>query len=356
VSIDSYGGNPDIVATRDEIQRVAFEIKLCSEALGHFGPIETLLSDPIKQIQFRVMSVSIHQKLEQLHNHCMIAADSYFTTEAQIHRRFEVFFIPELARLVANLGTGLGWKLDSNVSAELTRQGVATKPDSITSMLERLWSVSARREPTIGIDLFENPAGNKTAVVYIPGTQSPGFGEGANPLDMASNIQAMGSTGSAASEKAVLLAIKQAGMEPTDELILVGHSQGGMVAGNLASDANSYLAVGLVAFGAPLAQLKNLKTPVMAIEHVNDPVPNLSGKANPLKRNWVTVQRVSEKPESDALLFSHSLKAYKNTTKAIDVSNEVGIKNIRSQILNQLDGVKPTKSLEFKISREVRQP
>jgi hypothetical protein len=353
VSIESYGGNPDIVATREEIARVAFEIKMCSEALSYWGPIEAMLSDPLRQIQFRMLTTSIHQKLERLSNHCLIASENYFTTEAQIHRRFETTLISDLAKVATSVGSSLGWTLDSKVSAELASVSIARKPSSITAMLDRLWKLSSNREPTIGIDLFDNPTGNKTAVVYIPGTQTFGFGEGDNPLDMASNIQAISSPGQAASERAVLLAMRQAGIEADDEVILVGHSQGGMVAGNLAAFPNGYIAAGLVAFGAPLAHIKNLKTPVMAIEHVNDPVPNLSGKANPLKRNWVTVQRISEKPESNALMFSHSLKSYKNTTTAIDVSNDVGIKNIKGEILEKLQGTKPSKSYSFVISREV---
>ena len=353
MSIESYGGNPDIVATREEIARVAFEIKMCSEALSSWGPIEAMLTDPLKQIQFRMLTTSIHQKLERLYSQCIIASENYFTTEAQIHRRFETTLIPELAKFAASIGTSLGWRLDSKVSAELSSLSTAKKPTSITAMLDRLWKLSSSKEPTIGIDLFDNPTGNKTAVVYIPGTQTFGFGEGDNPLDMASNIQAISSPGQAASERAVLLAIRQAGIEADDEVILVGHSQGGMVAGNLAAFPSGYIAAGLVAFGAPLAHIKNLKAPVMAIEHVNDPVPNLSGKANPLKRNWVTVQRISEKPESNALIFSHSLKSYKNTTTAIDVSNDVGIKNIKGEILEKLQGSKPSKSYSFVISREV---
>jgi hypothetical protein len=94
----------------------------------------------------------------------------------------------------------------------------------------------------------------------------------------------------------------------------------------------------------------------MAIEHVNDPVPNLSGKANPMKRNWVSVQRISEKQESDALMFSHSLKSYRNTTSAIDVSSDVGIKNVKQDIFQKLAVAKPAKSFEFVISREALRP
>jgi hypothetical protein len=356
VSIESYGGNPELIATRDEINRVAFEIKLCSEALSSWGPIETILSDPLKQIQFRLMAIPIHQKLDQLYSSCLIASENYFTTEAQIHRRFETALIPELARLTTSVGTSLGWKLDSKVTAEQVLENRSQKPSSITNMLDRLWKLSSKKEPTIGIDLFDNATGNKTAVVYIPGTQTIGFGEGENPLDMASNIQAMSSSGEAASERAVLLAMKQAGIESKDEVILVGHSQGGMVAGNLAAFPSGFVAAGVVAFGAPLAHIKNLKAPVMAIEHVNDPVPNLSGKANPMKKNWVTVQRISEKPESNALMFSHSLKSYRNTTTAIDSSGDVGIRNIKQDIFQKLGTAKPSKSFEFVISRESVRP
>lgn len=354
MSLDSYGGNPDIVATREEIERVAFEIRLCAQELTAWPNLELLLTDPVHQLQFRLATIGIHQKLERLHNHCLIASENYFTTEAQIHRRFEITFVPELAALVANIIASTGWKLDRGVLANLVSERRASKPDSITSLLDRLWMLSSKKEPTIGIDLFDNLSGNKTAVVYIPGTQSFGFGDGANPLDMASNVQAMGGAGSAASEKAVLLALGQAGIQATDEVILVGHSQGGMVAGNLAAHPSGFIAAGLITFGAPLAQLKNLKAPVMAIEHSNDPVPNLSGQANPLSKNWVSVQRVSSKAESNAVLFSHSLKSYKNTAIAIDTSLDTGISNIRSELLQKLDGVKPLKSLEFQIARESR--
>jgi hypothetical protein len=127
-----------------------------------------------------------------------------------------------------------------------------------------------------------------------------------------------------------------------------------MVAAYIAQQAPTFLVAGLITFGAPIAQLRNLRAPVMAIEHSNDPVPNISGKANPMKKNWVSIQRVSSKAESNAILFSHSLKSYKNTAVAVDGSFDVGIRNIRSQLLEKLSGTKPLRSLEFQISRESR--
>jgi pimeloyl-ACP methyl ester carboxylesterase len=146
--------------------------------------------------------------------------------------------------------------------------------------------------------------------------------------------------------------MKQAGIKPNDEVLFVGHSQGGMVAGNLAMHPAGYIAAGLVTIGAPIAQLKLTKLPVMAIEHVNDPIPNVSGKVNPLTKNWVTIQRSSSAFESDAPMHSHSLNSYKNTTEKVDSSKSQGIVNIKQQLLSQVRGAPTGKAIDFVIARE----
>ncbi len=351
MTIESYGGNPDIVATREEIHRVAFEIKLAAEELTAFGSIETLLSDPLHQLQYRMAIVSVLTKLEKLHGSCLLASEQYFSTEAQIHRRFEIDLIPQLAAVTTSFATTLGWKLDQKVSATKTRTIPTQPPNSITELLDRLWQVSSKGEPTVGIDFFQT-ADQRTAIVYIPGTQTLGLGDGSNPLDLQSNIVAMQGNGFAASERAVLEAMSQAGITTTDEVIFVGHSQGGMVAGNLAMHPAGYIAAGLVTIGAPIAQLKLTKLPVMAIEHVNDPIPNVSGKVNPLTKNWVTIQRTSLASESDAPMHSHSLNSYKNTTEKVDSSKSKGIVNIKDQLLSQVRGAPAGKAMDFVIARE----
>ena len=319
------------------------------------GSLESLLGslmeDPIKQLLFRYQAIAINQKLERIYLSCTLAAEGYFSVEAQIHRRFELSFVPELALIVKNLGVSAGWQLDQKVSATLSKKSVSSPPKTITAMLDRLWQLSSRKEPTIGVDIF-GEGKDRTVVVYIPGTQSFSFGDSGNPLDMQSNILAMGSQGSAASERAVILAMEQAGVISSDEVIFVGHSQGGMVAANIASHPSGFIAAGLITFGAPIAQVSLRKVPVMAIEHVNDPVPNLSGKANPLSRNWVSVQRSSAKGESDALIHSHSLKSYRNTSELVDSSTRSGVRNIRMKIMSCFSGLKAGINKEFVIARE----
>ena len=351
MSIDSYGGNPDIVATREEIQRVAFEIKLAAEQLAAFSSIESLLLNPLRQLQYRAATVNVLAKLERLHSNCLVASEQYFSTEAQIHRRFEIHFVPALAGIATNIATTFGWKLDHSVSATKTGTVATRSPNSITQLLDRLSQVSSKKQPTVGIDFFQT-ADQRTAIVYIPGTQTLGLGDGSNPLDLQSNILAMQGNGLAASERAVLEAMNQAGIAETDEVIFVGHSQGGMVAGNLAQHPADYITAGLVTIGAPIAQLKLTKVPVMAIEHVNDPIPNASGKVNPPTKNWVTIQRTSQAFESDAPMHSHSLKSYKNTTQEVDASKNKGILNIKQQLLSQVQGAPVGKAMDFVIARE----
>jgi hypothetical protein len=218
-------------------------------------------------------------------------------------------------------------------------------------LLDRLSQVSAKTQPTVGIDFFQT-SDQRTAIVYIPGTQTLGLGDGSNPLDLQSNILAMQGNGLAASERAVLEAMNKAGIVETDEVIFVGHSQGGMLAGNLAQNPAGYITAGLVTIGAPIAQLRLTKVPVMAIKHVNDPIPNVSGKVNPIAKNWVTIQRSSLASESDAPMHSHSLKSYKNTTQEIDMSKAKGIVNIKEQLLSQVRRAPIGKAMDFVISRE----
>jgi hypothetical protein len=356
LAIDSYGGDAEIVASREEIQRVGYSIKQAAEALVASGSIEQLLlqliDDPLRLIQFRIQALAINQKLEQLYHHCLLAAEGYFSAEAQIHRRFELSFVPQLAAIAGAVGASFGWQLDQQVSATQVLEARSLPPKSITNTLDRLWNLSSQTKPTIGIDIFGSADHPRTVVVYIPGTQSFSFGDLANPLDMQSNILAMSGAKVAASEKAVLLAMNQAGVLEKDEVIFVGHSQGGMVAANLAQYPSGYIAAGLITLGAPIAQLKLKSLPVMAIEHTNDPVPNLSGKANPIASNWVSVQRSSKATESDAPLHSHSLKSYRNTTEFVDQSSDRGVSKIRGELLSKLAENKTGVRKEFVIARE----
>jgi hypothetical protein len=170
-------------------------------------------------------------------------------------------------------------------------------------------------------------------VAYLPGTQTWNPVAGANPIDFTSNLQAMKGPGLAASERGVQLALAAAGAGASSQIYLVGHSQGGLVAANLALKDSRIK--GLVTFGAPISHLADqLKVPTVAIQHKNDIVPKLGLKANPLAQNMVTVERVMPiTVPVAAILEAHEIENYTKTADLADKSQEFGLKRVREHVL-----------------------
>jgi pimeloyl-ACP methyl ester carboxylesterase len=116
-------------------------------------------------------------------------------------------------------------------------------------------------------------------------------------------------------------ALDQLKVGENDRVILVGHSQGGIIASNIAVSGD-YKVAGLISVGAPIAH-QNLEVPVISIEHANDVVPALSGETNPITSNWVTVQNT---PSAESIIEAHSMNTYIETAKLMDQSDDVGLK------------------------------
>lgn len=129
----------------------------------------------------------------------------------------------------------------------------------------------------------------------------------------------------APSERAVRAAILQAGVGKNDRVLFVGHSQGAMVAANMASSGPEYKVSGLISFGGPLAQRDLNGFPVVAFENSGDPVPGLGGKVNPLTQDLVTV--INDQP-SQSFLEAHSMDSYVSTAIAANQSANPGLERV----------------------------
>lgn len=98
-------------------------------------------------------------------------------------------------------------------------------------------------------------------------------------------------------ERAVLQALHSAGVQPDEPIMLVGFSQGGLVAGHLAAFNNDYTWDAIVVAGAPIDHLPIPKsTSVVSVQHAGDPVHQLdvlaTGRGAPVTRpHWITVER-----------------------------------------------------------------
>lgn len=248
-----------------------------------------------------------------------------------------------LAPRASLLSTGLdrlGLTKETGVSTKLYAQSRAASPPlSLSVLARRLSATGALGQPCIRIERYLVGGGASRWVAYIPGTQDWSLRGSKNPLDMGSNIKAMASPGLAGSERAVLLALKQAGVRTGESVLLVGHSQGGIIATNIASQKQNFKVAGLVTFGSPTARISTPKaTAVIAVQHSNDLVPTLSGATQPLLANRAVVQKLVTLPKNAAPVAAHNMINYVRTAAEVDRSSISGLARMRAQITNFVRG------------------
>lgn len=165
--------------------------------------------------------------------------------------------------------------------------------------------------------------GGSAWVVIVPGTQewSPRAGE--NPFDLTTDVRAL--TGdSTVAAAGVALALTRARAHsgraaPDDPVLLVGHSQGGILAAALASDPDfraGNRVTHVVTSGAPVGLFPvPSSTRVLSVEHADDPVPRLDLTPNPAGHSWTTVVAPAGLQPLD--VDRHRLDAYVQTVRVL---------------------------------------
>jgi dienelactone hydrolase len=167
------------------------------------------------------------------------------------------------------------------------------------------------------------------AFVYIGGTVTSSLSGRSEPWDMTSNIAAM--VGQASdSERGARAALSAAGVTNADRIVVVGHSQGGLVAQRLASDPQLRVS-DVVLVGSP--QTPGSVAPgvhVVALEHRNDPIPALGGMA-PEGRADVTVATTPPITPGDPLAAHHA-SVYRDLAAEADDSRHPTLISVRREI------------------------
>lgn len=391
-----YGGDPQIVATRDELNRCANVLRsVISElnaAIWAQSPMFLdFLPNPLPNIQLAVMSPNLISRLEGMVACLELAAEGYFSTEARINAQLrQVFeplslfspiaaipspFAPIAARELLGIGAalavvgltgkpssgkaalvgqavqiaplafgktspsqflaskqatalGLGLSVDASASVNKSFLGSVSPARSLEEHAKRLNFAYFNPSSSIRVEVYKSRSG-RDLVVYVPGTQSFEMG-GKNPLNIRSNLTALGNIAKAPSQKGVELALEQLGATNGDRVLFVGHSQGALIAGNISAAEQDYEVAGLISLGGPIAHL-NLDVPVLALENAEDPVPHLSGERNPLTENWVTAEATGV---HESLIEAHGMEAYQETARQADLSSDSGLERIKSMLLS----------------------
>ncbi|MGW9630528.1 hypothetical protein ACWGST_07465 [Agromyces sp. NPDC055520] len=181
-------------------------------------------------------------------------------------------------------------------------------------------------------------------VVYIGGTVDFTMTAGAQTNDMTSNLygiaddspideQRVAGADSAAVERAVRQALAEAGMQPGDPLIPIGHSGGGIVAATLAGDPELNV-VAAVNLGGPVASAELREgVPLLSVEHEEDLVPATGGWGHPSPDRLTVSRSVLEAGgEYDDVLPAHLLVRYQETAALIDASEEQRLVEFRETV------------------------
>jgi hypothetical protein len=198
--------------------------------------------------------------------------------------------------------------------------------------------------------------GTASYIVQIPGTQEWGPTRGDHPIDLTTNVRLMAGDATLMQHQ-VALAMREAGIGPGDAVMLTGHSQGGITAAALASDAgfrDEFDVRAVVTGGSPIGRYDIPDSvAVLALEHDQDAVPLLEGRGNPDRPHWLTVGRdisgsplqvPSEEDPGDLTTLpdgpaaAHRTEIYAQTGAAIDASADPGVQAWLAQNQQFFDG------------------
>jgi pimeloyl-ACP methyl ester carboxylesterase len=169
-------------------------------------------------------------------------------------------------------------------------EAAATPPHGVADLMSGLSRRNEEHGGDIDVRILYRPDGSRAAVVDIPGTKTWTTG-GTDVADLTTNCRAIAGR-ETAYERGVLLAMERAGITPDVPVLLIGHSEGGMVAVNAALHADGRFRIThVVTAGAPVGDTVGAvprDVRVLAVENEHDAVPHLDDRANPAKLNVLT--------------------------------------------------------------------
>ncbi|GAA2032295.1 hypothetical protein GCM10009819_15390 [Agromyces tropicus] len=221
--------------------------------------------------------------------------------------------------------------------------GIAPPPRGVGDLADRIPSGGADA-PQVRIERYAGPDGPRW-IVYSAGTKDFGLEPAAQPYDMTSNLHAVAGASSlplavdlAAGERAVRDAMSQAGVRPGDELVVVGHSGGGIIAANLAADPDLHV-VAAVNLGGPAAQVDTGEVPMLSVTHAEDLVP-ATGGSGVASASRIDVERSvgAIAPQPGSPVPAHALREYRATAELVDASDDPRLADFRRTLAGFTDG------------------
>lgn len=212
-----------------------------------------------------------------------------------------------------------------------------------TDVRSALGAVEAlEKDSTLSIQRIVKDDGTLTWVVAIPGTQllNPG-----SVFNMTSNYQLMDDDpavrAQADSARAVLEAMRQAGIAPDDDVVLVGHSQGGIIASTVAAaTVGTYTVRHVVTAGSPVAG--HALPPGVKGTHIEtqgEGISDTDGAENRATADQVTVTGAFMAPGGGPTTeWPHSVRHHQETLDAAVEVGDRGLEEHLDDVERWLDG------------------
>ena len=213
-------------------------------------------------------------------------------------------------------------------------EGAPTSADLIEHIVDMHGGDANNGEIAIEEHVTTGEDGTQTRswTIDIRGTQSFGAGK-KGPQDMLTNFQGVG--GMASDQLyAIQEAMDDAGIAPGEAVEFAGHSQGGIMAAQLAANPDvrsRYNVVSVVTAGSPTATIAPADVPVLSYENSGDIVPGLDGYATQGDNVTTVMFRDYEATcdASDPVPCSHSASVYvdeiRSSLNAAATSSDTGL-------------------------------
>jgi hypothetical protein len=179
---------------------------------------------------------------------------------------------------------------------------------------------------TIEVQTLHAPDGTVRHIVYLPGTDdlatTPG-GQDSDVRDLPADLHLVAAQDSTYT-RGIEQAMAEAGVRPHDQVLLVGHSQGGMAAATMLAQGSGFHVTHVVTAGAPVAGVHGFPpgSHVLSLENRGDVVPLLDGRDNADSVAQVTV-RFDDHQASIA--GNHDLSHYVRGAAAVDASGDASV-------------------------------
>lgn len=152
-----------------------------------------------------------------------------------------------------------------------------TIPNGIEDLVVGVDDAYTIEDGGVRITTVDSPEGPRV-IVSVPGTEEWNPLAGGNAMDLTGNLVTAGG-GESTMTEAVRLAMENANIPPGAEVMMVGHSQGGMTVADLVSDpgfVSEYNVTNAMTYGSPIDSVNlDPRVNVLEVQHQGDLVPRL---------------------------------------------------------------------------------